>query len=243
MRTAAALLLTAMLCLPRVGQAQVIEGRVSDGSGGGLANVAVTVLDGPRTFTLTDRGGRFVLSELPVGSIRVHFARLGFAPLTATVEVYPGETTPVAVALSAEAIELDAIDVTVGGGGPAFLEINGFYQRTRRGFGRQITRWSLDEMRMLDVSDAVQNMPGLHLQHDSQIGNRVVARRPRGRRLDGLGCALTVYVDGVRTLDPNLNQIPPDWLVAMEVYLGADTPAQYRTSDNCGVVLLWTARY
>ena len=64
--------------------------------------------------------------------------------------------------------------------------------------------------------------------------------RLRTRHRHGRGCALTVYVDGVRTLDPNLNQVPPDWLIAMEVYVGAETPAQYRTSDNCGAVLLWT---
>jgi len=242
MRTAAAILLAGTLCLPAGTAAQVIEGRVSDDNGRALPNVAVTLPDNPEVGTLTDRGGRFQLARVPAGSIRIRFEALGYAPVTATVDVYAGETTPLAIALTPEAIELDALDVTVGGG-PPFLEINGFYQRTRRGFGRQLARSGLDELHMLEVSDAVRRVPGLYLSHDGQIGNRVVAVRPRTRRADGYGCALTVYVDGVRTLDPNLNQIPPDWLVAMEVYLGTETPAQYRTSDNCGAVLLWTRRY
>lgn len=40
--------------------------------------------------------------------------------------------------------------------------------------------------------------------------------------------------------DPN--QIPPDLLDAMEVYLGSEAPVQYTGLNPCGVVLLWTRR-
>jgi hypothetical protein len=242
LKTSVALVIAGLLCLPRPAAPQVIEGRVSDERGGALGDVAISVLGSPGVGAISDQNGRFQLADLPAGSLRIHFARLGYASLTATVDVHLGETIPLAVALSPEAIELDGVDVRVGGAVP-FLEINGYFRRTQRGFGRQLSRTRLDELRMIQVSDAMQNVPGLRLSRDLYTGTRVVALRPTERSLDGQGCALTVYLDGVRTLDPNLNQVPPDWLLAMEVYLGAETPAQYRTSDNCGAVLLWTRRY
>ena len=242
MRTVGALAIACALCAPGSATSQVIEGRITDERGSGLGDVGITVVGLPGVGAISDRNGRFILAELPAGSLRIRFARLGYAPLTATVDVLPGETMPLAVALTPQAIELDGVDVRVGGAVP-FLEINGFFQRTRRGFGRQFSRSRLDALRMIEVSDAVQNVPGIRLSQDLYTGSRVVALRPAERTLDGRGCALTVYLDGVRTLDPNLNQVPPDWLIAMEVYVGAETPAQYRTSDNCGAVLLWTRRY
>ncbi|MDH3271647.1 MAG: TonB-dependent receptor [Gemmatimonadota bacterium] len=235
----AAVLLACAVSLPTSAWSQVIEGRVSEERGRALGDVSVTVLGQAGVSAISDGDGRFVLNQLPAGPLRIHFARLGYTPVTATVDVYPGETTPLAVAMSPEAFEIDGIDVSVEGADP-FLEVNGFFRRTQSGFGLQLPRSRLDELRMLLVSDAMRSLSGIRLRSDMYSGTRVAAVRPAARRLDGQGCALTVYVDGVRTLDPNLNQVPPDWLIAMEVYRGAETPAEYRTSGNCGAVLLWT---
>lgn len=237
----AALLVAALVCLPTLVEAQRIEGRVTDENGSGIAEVTVTALGHEGAETLSGWGGRFVLSHLVAGPVELRFEMLGYASLTATVEVEAGATTHVGVTLSAEAIELDAIDVAVDGRS-LYLEGNGFYRRSERGFGLQFSRERLDELRMLEVSDAVRDVSGIRLQRDPYVMDRVYALSPRMRRFTGESCALTVYVDGVKTLDPNLNQVQPDWLVAMEVYLGADAPAQYRTTMSCGVVLLWTRR-
>lgn len=254
MRQAAALLAATALCMPAWLAAQAppfdpgtapgrVTGRVSTEQGAGLADVSVTVLGSARRqVAFSDLVGRFLLVEVPAGPVEILFERLGYASTVLTVEVQPGATAHVEPTMVAEAIALDPIDVTIGGG-PPFLDINGFYRRSQRGFGQQFSRTSLDQLRMLEVADAVRRVAGIRLQHDTRMGNRVMALRPQTRRLGDAGCALTVYVDGARTLDPNVNQVPPDWLAAMEVYVGADTPAQYRTSNNCGAVLLWTKRH
>ena len=92
---------------------------------------------------------------------------------------------------------------------------------------------------MLKVADAFHAMPGLLVESDPYDMNRMVAVRSRVRSGSD-ECPLTVYIDGVRTVDANLNQVPPDWLLGMEVYVGAEAPAQYRIPESCGAVLLWT---
>ena len=47
---------------------------------------------------------------------------------------------------------------------------------------------------------------------------------------------------GASTSSQDLNQIPPDWLDEMEVYVGAQVPIQYSGLNPCGVDLLWTRR-
>lgn len=253
MREAAALLAVAAFWMPAPSAAQVpapfdpseepgrIEGRVTTPQGTGLADVSVTVLGPAARGAVTDVVGRFALPAIEVGPVRLRFERLGYATTTATADVRAGTTTLVEATMAMEAIELDGVDVTVGGG-PTFLETNGFYRRSRRGFGQQLTRTALDELRMLEISDAIRRVPGIRLSYDPYNASRVIGRIDRRPGVDGRGCALTVYIDGVRTLDPNLNQVPADWLIAMEVYRGADIPARFRTSENCGVVLLWTRR-
>lgn len=252
MRQAAALLTVLAIHLPPGVDAQVpapfdptprdrgrIEGRVTTDAGTGVADVSVTALGEEQVTAVTDMVGRFRLSGVESGLVELRFERLGFGSRSLAVDVSPGSMLRVDVTMALQAIELEPVDVSVEGGFP-FLETNGFYRRSRRGFGRQLSRDYLDEIRALRVSDALRQMPGIRLQYDPHLTDRVTAVSPRMRRFDGRLCALTVYVDGVRTLDPDLNQVPSDWLIGMEVYLGADTPARFRTSDSCGVVLLWT---
>lgn len=248
MREVVALCAAAALALPPALTAQVaspsdadepagrIEGRVTIPEGTGLADVSITVVGG-RQSAVSDLVGRFAFPRVDSGPLELRFERLGYATRTVTVDVQPGTVTRVETALSPQAIELEAIDVRVGA---AILEANGFYRRVRRGFGLQLSREELDAMHMLEVSDAVRDLSGVILSYDPYMATRVIATRGRGPRAGGRNCRLTVYVDGVKTLDPNLNQVPPDWLVGMEVYLGAQTPAKFKDPENCGAVLLWT---
>lgn len=248
MREVAALWTAAALLLPVPAAAQAdtpldpdtglgsIEGRVTIPEGTGLADVSISVLGRDRG-TVTDVAGRFTLRRLEAGSVELRFERLGYGSHTVSVDVRTDGVTRVETTLAPSTIELDPIEVRVGA---AFLNANGFYQRVRRGFGLQISREELEAMHMLEVSDAMRDISGVILNHDPYMATRVIATRPRGPRIGGQDCALTVYVDGVRTLDPNLNQVPPDWLLGMEVYLGAQTPVKFRTAGDCGVVLLWT---
>ena len=221
------------------GRPGVIEGRVLAADGTGLPDVAVSILGRAIEAGVSNVDGRFRIVGVSPGWMEVRFSRLGFGVYQRRVLVEPGSTVRMEATLSEEAIELAPIDVSVSGRS-IYLDTNGFYRRAERGFGRQYSRKELDELQILEVSDVVRDVSGVVMQYDPYMANRVVALRSRNLGPGGTPCALTVYVDGIRTLDPNLNQVPQEWILGMEVYLGAEAPAQYRLAGGCGVVLIWT---
>jgi hypothetical protein len=216
-----------------------IEGQVTDGGNGEITDVDISVIGQERVRALSNQRGRFALTNVEPGLVQVRFTRLGYTPRTATLVVQPGRTSEITAAMAAEAIELAAIEVTVRS---AFLERSGFYDRARQGQGRQLSRRELDRIDPFDISDVIRRLPGVRLQDSQMPGQPSVAVNPRVRTQASGRCDLEVYIDGARTFSTDLNQIPPDWLDAMEVYLGSEAPVQYSGLNPCGVVLLWTRR-
>jgi hypothetical protein len=45
---------------------------------------------------------------------------------------------------------------------------------------------------------------------------------------------------GGRNLVLDFNLLSPDVIEAIEVYVGASTPVQFRNETGCGVLLIWT---
>ncbi len=214
-----------------------VIGQVTDEEGGeGLSDVAITVSGTRRIGTLSDARGRFQLTVNP-GLVQLEFTHLGFAPRSTSLIVQPGRTVEVDATMSTEAIELEPIEVTVRSG---YLERNGFYRRARGVRGRQFTRDELDELDPTYVSDLFWRIPGATVRYGAD-GARVINRR--GASFTRGPCEMTVFMDGMPMGGWDLDQIPPDWLEAVEVYSGANTPIRYSSGFNpCGVVLLWTRR-
>jgi len=212
-----------------------IIGRVlGDGAAQGLANVEITAGDGAAR-TLSNAQGSFTLDDVAPGLVEVRFAQLGYAQRATHVVVQPGGTVEVTATLSAEAIALDAIDVTVRSN---FLERSGFYSRALQGWGTQYGPEDIARIDPLWTSDLVRRVPGVTVRMGT--GGVTYALSRRGSTI-GLGpCLLSVYVDGVRAFDPDLDDLPPHWIEAMEVYHGVGTPVQF--GDGCGVILIWTNR-
>ena len=198
----------------------------------GLSNVEVTVLSPARAGTVTDEGGRFNLTDVEPGSVEVQFTHLSYASRTTTLIVQPGRTVEINASMSAQPIELEAIEVTVRS---AYLERNGFYRRART-WGRQFTRADLDDLDPRNLSDVFWRIPGVGVQYGLN-GAQAVSGRSRT-------CTLDVYLDGKKLPGWDLDWISPWSLEGMEVYRGVDTPVQYQSvlEGGCGVVLLWTKR-
>jgi len=56
-------------------------------------------------------------------------------------------------------------------------------------------------------------------------------------------CPFQIRGDGQPTFDRGPDWIPPEWIEAVEVYHGFDTPIEYTSIfGDCGVVLIWTRR-
>jgi hypothetical protein len=211
-----------------------IVGRVLTAAGDqGLPNVEVVAGDGAAR-TLSNAQGTFVLENL-AGFVEIRFASIGYAPAAARVVVQPGGTVDVTARLSTEAIELEAIDVTVRSN---FLERAGFSSRAQQGWGTLYGPEDIARIGPMWTSDLVRRVPGVMVTMGRGGIMYAVSRR---RTSFALGpCRLPVYVDGIPAFDPDLDALPPDWIDAMEIYSGVSTPIQY--GGGCGVILIWTKR-
>ena len=211
-----------------------IVGRVTEEGGiSGVGNVEVRVLGSAGAGTVTDLGGRFDLGGLAPGLVEVQFTHLSYAPRATTLVVQPGGTVEISAAMSTQPIELAAIEVTVRS---RWLAQSGFYRRMERATysGRQFTRAEIDEVIPVLTSDVVRRVAGVRMTF-SQFD--VAHALGRG------GCTLSLWVDGVRMRDPDINQLPVEWIEGMEVYHGLNTPIEFGGGGiACGSVVIWTRR-
>lgn len=213
-----------------------------------LSDVSITVLGQPRAGTLSNRQGRFTVRDVEPGLIEVRFARLGYAPRTATLVLQPGRTVEVAPTMVTQPIEIEAIQVTVRS---RILDQNGFYQRAEQGVGTQFTAREIEALNPTGVSDVIRGrVPGVRIINGAYgpVGGRSAGPASGGTAqavTNGIGgtCALEVYRDGVlERIDIDLDQIPPEQIEAIEVFTGLSIPVQYASRNGCGVMLIWTRR-
>jgi hypothetical protein len=136
--------------------------------------------------------------------------------------------------------------------------------------GHFITRDVIERRNPRGITDLLDNVPGVNVLYigpgqrtlrfnrpgggvSSEPGQqRRGVLDPRRRAIDLRGCEPDLYIDGARyrsgrITDPNLaskvddyDVLPVTQIDAAEVYLGANTPVQYKNA--CGVILLWTRR-
>jgi len=209
-----------------------IIGRVSDPSGTGLSTVDVAITGDPAARTVSGAGGRFELRDVTPGLVEIQLSLLGYATRTTLVVLQPGATIELAATMSERAIELEPIEVMVRSG---YLDRSGFYRRARGGWG---THFSPDDIVRIDPFSAADliryRVPGV------QVDNAGTAISRRGFATSG-ACALQLFMDGMPT-SLTLEDIPPEWLDAVEVYHGVGTPVEYQFNNQCGVVLIWTTR-
>jgi hypothetical protein len=240
---------------PDVDAPGAVVGRVTDERSVGVSDVDVRVVGQPSARAITNPRGRFRIDGLDPGVLDVRFERLGHTSRTAEFVVQGGHTAELAVEMPTQAIELAPIEVTIRS--PA-LERSGYYERAAQGFGHHFDREAIERIRPEIVYDIIDRAPGVRANDPrrAQLGAPSYAVNPRVVTLTGppggLGsippraddetkCYMSLYIDGVRMSDPDLQQIQPVFVEAVEVYMGSDTPAQYG-GNRCGAILIWTRR-
>ena len=88
-----------------------IVGIVSGKETGAPLPYADILVEGTRSPAFVDNEGRFRVSGLPTGEIRIRVRRVGFTPAIVAVNVHAGATDTVRVALAQIAIRLDRVSV------------------------------------------------------------------------------------------------------------------------------------
>lgn len=191
--------------------------------------------------------GRFALERIPSGRYEIRFERVGYLTRIDSMTVGSGNPVDIIVRLATTPIELEPIEAVARS---ASLSRAGFYDRRDLGpQGTYFTRADIDRRRPAALTDLVRVAPAT-IVIDGGPGRTLLRfSRQVGMGASGLpGCEPAVFLDGMLIQDQsseprltNFNRVPPGAVEAIEVYVGANTPLQYRRNP-CGSVLIWTRR-
>lgn len=210
-----------------------------------IAEARITLVPGDLSAT-TGASGRFVLRGIPYGRFVIRFESVGYETRVDTMRVGPGDPVDITVHLATDPLPLEPIDVVVRS---ANLDRAGFYER--RDFGPQgtfFTARDIERYSATQLSDVMRRAPAALLIHGGPGRTLLRFNRQVGTSSPIPGCEPAVFVDGILIQDqleePRLqdfNRVPPSAVAAMEVYVGSNTPLEYRKTA-CGAVVIWTKR-
>jgi hypothetical protein len=210
-----------------------ISGLLTGGDGTPFADALVIVDD--TTEVRTDADGRFIVSNVPIGTRQVEVLSIGMVPVVTAVNVLPLDTARVAMELR-KVTMLDVVRVTASRRGR--MIVAALEERKRNGFGHLLEAG--DIARHPTLSGVFSNLPGLTVRQSS---GDVALYAQDGR---GGECTLTVFIDGARMAFAALSMVQPHDLLAVELFARAQSvPLEFRNTErktSCGVILLWTAR-
>jgi len=215
-----------------------ITGRVTNNVGEPVAGARVD-LQGTTSATLTRANGEFTLDSLPSGTQTIEVRKLGFQLTEAPVELSAANPATVTVKMDkfVATLETMRVEATREKG----LQDVGFSMRKRTGMGHYLEGDQIPHTNMF--SDALRVVPGLRIMPSGDgTGSQVITS---SRDATGMGC-VTFYVDNT----PWQQQFPgdidnfvrSDEVAAIEVYNGAQTPAQFQTAgqSSCTTIVVWT---
>jgi TonB-linked SusC/RagA family outer membrane protein len=239
---------------PAFAQEGAIEGRVVDASSVSLeaVNNASVFVDGTNISTLTDRQGRYRLTEVPAGQVQVRVNIIGFRAASQSVTVLAGQVVTLDFQLEVSAVRLDEVYVDVV-------------------TGRDVNRRELaTNIGTLNVQEAVPmssvqtfgdvltgRIPGVIVSDVNGSVGTAQKIRIRGSNSLSLSNEPLVVVDGIYysndLTDPNsaftggqqtarLDDLNPNEIASVEVIKGPAASALYGAIGANGVILVTTRR-
>lgn len=208
----------------------VLEGSVTN------AGSRVEVV-GTDQIALTNDKGEFTITKLPSGSHVLLARHLGFGAQTVTVDLTSRQAQRVTVKLP-KFVAMIA-PVVVNARSVASLDRVGFSQRKNTGQGFYLGPDQLKNVHPQYLTDILRGVPGLRVS-SSQGGDVVSSSRGVGG-----GDCVQYFVDDMpwQSAEPgDINSfVNANEVVAVEVYQGSNTPAQYsRGMGSCTTIVLWT---
>jgi hypothetical protein len=252
--------------------AQTVRGKVLDAATGeGVAQAEVQALseghDLGRARTAAD--GSFEMRLRTAGTVRIQARRTGYAvTLTGDLPVEMRETVEVEVRMSAAAVAMEPLRVTARVEPPRrrSLEVNGFYERERKGTGKFLRREDLASSHTnrsnQTLGQVLSRVPGALISYQGpnqyvyfqRNGTPVVRRTSTAQGTNARwgapnnACLPRVFLDGARVIydaQTDINGIVDmDQVEAVEVFRSAsEIPVQYNDNNSqCGVIVIWTRK-
>jgi hypothetical protein len=215
----------------------VITGRVTDGQGNAVSTATIRL--GSGDSTRSDTKGEFRIGS-QAGVQLLQIRKIGFGAVDRKIEVSAGDSLSLEVALSRVQAQLPP--VLVRDVYDRVADLSGFRSRSKVGAGFYITADDIRKRRPRCLIDAIDGTAGFFVTRrgggcDGQIRSRrnrysiYVKTEPE---------CVKVLVDDAE--DSGWQGIPPQDIVGLELYQMSTAPVRY-PSDDCAIVVVWTARY
>jgi TonB-linked SusC/RagA family outer membrane protein len=239
---------------PASAQEGAIEGTVQNASTVALdaVNNASVFVEGTNISTLTDRQGRYRLTEVPAGQVTVQVTIIGFRAASQSVTVQAGQVVTLDFQLEVSAVRLDEVYVDVLTG----------TQRARRELSTNVGTLNVEEeVPMAVVKDVGEVLTGripgvIVLDVNGSVGSAQKIRIRGSNSLslsnepliivDGiyysndLSAPISAFTGGQQTA--RLNDINPNEIASVEVIKGPAASALYGAIGANGVILITTRR-
>jgi hypothetical protein len=199
--------------------------------------------------------GVIVVAAARAGSNVFTIRKLGYRPITTTLDVPAHDTLRVHVIMSATPTALDTVTVI----GRNMASRFSLFEAHRRGNpgAHFITRQQIDSQRPIETLDLLRSIPGFRVVRPPTAGAPILestrgttspgAMGMLGNELQGsVPCHPRVGVDGVVFgVDFPIDDIAPSEIYGVEIYDGPSTlPPEYITSiavgGSCGLIMIWT---
>jgi hypothetical protein len=214
-----------------------LTGRVVDKRGVPLREARVTIQGGDKPV-LTNSNGQFTLDSLPSGTQSLEVRKLGYAVQDVPVELSVARAASATVTMSDAVPLLETMRVEAAA--DQALSDLGYLSRKQSGFGTFLDGKQINHDALI-FTDILYTVPGLRVQPVGNGRDYTVT----DSRSPAHGC-VNYYVDGFEwpEMTPgDINSfVRPDETVAVEVYHGSNTPAQFQKpgQSGCAAIVVWT---
>ena len=246
-----AVLSVAFGLLPSISGAQdrsgTVRGRVTEAGTGTPLAAAQVVVTGTRQGGLTGADGRFVVVGVTPGAALLRVVRLGYQPVSKTVQVTAGADVTADFSLAAAVRTLDAIVTTATG------------EQSRKSYGNVVATVRLDSLAEKAAATSVNELlqgrvAGVQIIQGSGQTGTSSSIRIRGTSSLSLSNEPLIIVDGVRIDNSpapgnfstqrinNFNGINSDDIESIDILKGPSASALYGTAAANGVLVIKTKR-
>ena len=224
-----------------------LTGRVVDLSSGAPVNGALVAVEATNGIpvdegalpirSLTGTDGRFLLSPVPEGRIRVRVEHPGFGVHRQDLLIEGMGTAGIEITLSSVAIRLEPLLVEA----PASGEFSGAGSPSSRNV---INRGAIERARAQgqDLSELLRRASGITVRRPSGAGGQPCVEFRGARRADGACRPPALLLDGLPLADPTavFGTFDLSELDQIQIVPPSEAGARYGTISGWGVILLTT---
>ena len=212
-----------------------VSGTLRDQLSGEAVRGAEVRLEGTNHFTVSDDQGLFEILDVDPGEYTLAVSHVGYPTRRETVDFNSDLGHHLQIALSANAIELEPIVVTV--------EQDAIQEQLNMG-GHLISSADVDAVRFRSrhLADVLQHqqVPGLQVRRqEGQLCAQFGSGTVRVRRNE---CEpVMVYIDNARVSDPTVAlDMPPEAIDRLVIFRPVEAGALFGTGAARGVIMVYT---